>query len=67
MTVGFRDIEISSERIHGLVHNTPVVQCEQLNRLTVLSLNFKAEHLQKVGAFKARGAVNAICSINKNQ
>ncbi len=67
MTVGFRDIEIASERIHGLVHNTPVVQSEQLNRLTGLSLNFKAEHLQKVGAFKARGAVNAICSINKNQ
>ena len=67
MTVGFRDIEIASERIHGLVHNTPVFQSEQLHRLTGLSLNFKAEHLQKVGAFKARGAVNAICSITKNQ
>lgn len=65
MTVSYTDVREASARIAGHVHITPVMQSEQLNRIAGLSLFFKAEHLQKVGAFKARGAVNAVFSLDK--
>jgi threonine dehydratase/serine racemase len=47
-------------RIAGLAHRTPVLTCATLDRLAGRALFFKCEHLQKAGAFKFRGACNAV-------
>ncbi len=53
-------VEDAARRIAGLVHRTPVMTCATLDRLAGRALFFKCENLQKVGAFKFRGACNAI-------
>lgn len=51
-------------RIAPHIHRTPVLSSELLDEMTGCSLFFKAENLQKVGAFKARGALNAVLSLD---
>jgi threonine dehydratase len=60
-------IENAHTRIRPYIHRTPVLSSTFLNRLTGAELFFKPENLQKVGAFKARGGVNAILSLTENQ
>lgn len=50
----------AAERIRGIIHRTPVMTCETLDRLAGRRLFFKCENLQKIGAFKYRGATNAV-------
>lgn len=64
---GFGEILAAAERIAAHVHRTPVATCATLNRLTGTRLYFKCEHLQKVGAFKARGATNAVFSLSDSE
>ena len=60
-----RDAVIEAHaRISPYIHRTPVLTSRRLNKQTKASLFFKAENLQKVGAFKARGALNAILSLD---
>src|SRR5271163_1381453 len=47
-------------RIRDKIHRTPVMTSEVLDTLAASRLYFKCENLQKVGAFKARGATNAV-------
>lgn len=54
------DVRAAAARIRGLAHRTPVLTCETLDRLAGRALFFKCENLQKVGAFKYRGATNAV-------
>ncbi len=56
----FADVLAAEERIAPYIHNTPVLTSSYLNQLCGAELFFKCENLQKVGAFKARGAVNAV-------
>jgi len=58
------DVLAAAERIAGIVHRTPVVTCAALDAATGARLWFKCENLQKVGAFKARGATNAVLSLH---
>ncbi len=58
------DIEKAHERIRPFVHRTPVVTCRTLNALAEAELFMKAENFQKVGAFKYRGATNAVQSLS---
>lgn len=53
-------IEEAAVRIGGLVHRTPVETCATLDRMAGRSLLLKCEQLQKAGAFKFRGACNAL-------
>jgi threonine dehydratase len=62
-----KDIEKASARIEGIVHRTPVFQCNTLNILAECKLFFKCENFQKVGAFKFRGASNALLSMDDGQ
>ncbi len=55
------------ERIHPHIHKTPVLRCNGLDRLIGGFLYFKCENFQKVGAFKIRGATNAILSLTQEQ
>lgn len=54
------EVFAAAQNIAGLVHRTPLLSSRQINQLTGAELWFKGEHLQKVGAFKARGASNAL-------
>ena len=54
------DVRTAAKRIAGVVHRTPVMTCVTLDRLAGRRLFFKCENLQKAGAFKARGATNAV-------
>ncbi len=54
------DIRAAAERIAPHIHRTPVATCASIDAITGASLFFKCENLQKVGAFKARGATNAV-------
>lgn len=56
----FAEVKDAAKRIAPYAHHTPVVQSYWYNRLTRASLFFKCENFQKVGAFKFRGACNAI-------
>ncbi len=57
------DIEAAAARVAGLVHHTPVLTCEALDHWSGAKVFLKCEHLQKAGAFKARGATNAVWSL----
>ncbi len=61
------DLKTAAINIAPYAHRTPVLTCETLNRLSGHQLFFKCENLQKSGAFKFRGAVNALSSLNENQ
>lgn len=56
-------VRAAAERIAGLVHHTPVATCATLDRRAGPALFLKCEHLQKVGAFKFRGACNAVIEL----
>jgi threonine dehydratase len=59
-TIDLSMVRDAAARIHGFVHRTPVMTCSTLDRLAGRSLVFKCENLQKIGAFKYRGANNAV-------
>ena len=61
--VDFSDITAAAARIASLVHRTPVMTCRALDDLVGARLFFKCENFQKVGAFKMRGATNAVFSL----
>lgn len=54
------DVREAHERIAPYAHRTPVLTCSMLNALSGRALFFKCENFQKVGAFKFRGAANAV-------
>ena len=55
------------ERINPYVHQTPVMTSGILNKISGGDLYFKCENFQKMGAFKMRGAANAILSLKKDE
>ncbi len=61
------DMLIAHERIRPYIHRTPVLTSQFLNALTGAELFFKCENLQKAGAFKARGASNAVFGLTDEQ
>jgi threonine dehydratase len=58
--VDLNDIQAAAQRIAVFAHRTAVATCATLDRMAGRSLFFKCEHLQKAGAFKFRGACNAV-------
>lgn len=67
MSVTFDDIVAAAERIGPYVHRTPVMTSAFFNRQFQAEFFFKGEHLQRVGAFKARGACNAVMQLDDIQ
>jgi threonine dehydratase len=59
-TVNIADIQQAAQRLAGRAHRTPVMTCATLDRMAGCALFFKCEQFQKVGAFKFRGASNAV-------
>jgi threonine dehydratase len=62
-----KEIIEASDRISKFIHVTPVLSSESINQLSGCSIYFKCENFQKIGAFKARGAVNATLSLTPSQ
>ena len=63
----FIDIEKAHELIKEFVHRTPVLTSTAINKITGSDIFFKCENFQKVGAFKFRGATNAVLSLAEVQ
>jgi len=62
-----QDIKAAAERIRPYIHRTPVLTCESINQLAGANIFFKCENFQKVGAFKIRGASNAVFSLSPEE
>lgn len=63
----FADIEKAHERIRPYIHRTPVMTSKSINEIVEAELFFKCENLQKVGAFKFRGACNSVFSLSSEE
>ena len=61
------DIRQTAERIKPYAHRTPVATCTALNNRTGAQVFLKCENLQRVGAFKFRGACNAVFSLSNEE
>jgi threonine dehydratase len=61
----FNDILQARERLRGVAHRTPVLTSRQFNKHAGCEIFFKAENLQRVGAFKFRGAYNKLASLDE--
>lgn len=63
----YDDVLAAHERVRPYIHRTPVLTSSFLNQLTGAELFFKCENLQKAGAFKVRGACNAVFGLPEAQ
>ena len=67
MTPTLNDIRQAAERIRPYAHRTPVLTNESLNEKVGAQVFLKCENFQKVGAFKFRGACNAVYSLSDDE
>lgn len=67
MLITFDAIQQAAQRLSAVAHHTPVLTSSYLNQLTGNHLYFKCENLQRVGAFKFRGAYNAVAQISAEE
>ena len=63
----FADVERAAGQIAGVAHRTPVVTSRTVNRLADAEVFFKCENLQRAGAFKFRGAYNALSRLSPDE
>ena len=63
----FSDIEAAHRIVAKYAHHTPVLTSRSINTITGGNLFFKCENFQKVGAFKFRGACNAVFSLSEEE
>ncbi len=64
MALDLDSIRAAHERIRPHIHRTPVLASERLDEASGAKLFFKCENFQKIGAFKARGATNAVFALD---
>jgi threonine dehydratase len=64
MAVTFEDVKTAAGRIEGAAHRTPVMTSRTADAATGAKLFFKCENLQRSGAFKFRGAYNAVSALS---
>jgi threonine dehydratase len=62
--ISLDDVRAAARRIDGVAHRTPVLTSRALDEATGATVLLKAENLQRVGAFKFRGAYNAVASLS---
>ena len=63
----FDDVESAARQIEGAAHRTPVVSSRTIDARTGAQLFFKCENLQRAGAFKFRGAYNALSRLSADE
>src|SRR6266566_3289587 len=64
---GFADVQDAARQIAGVAHRTPIVTSRTLNDRTSAHVYFKCEQLQRGGAFKFRGAYNALSRLPEDE
>ncbi|MGY8886538.1 MAG: pyridoxal-phosphate dependent enzyme [Flavobacteriales bacterium] len=62
-----KEVQDARERVRSYVHNTPVITSRLIDELSGAEIYFKCENFQKMGAFKMRGAVNAILQLDTEE
>ena len=67
LAISFADIEAAAARLRGVAHRTPVMTSRTADEITGARLYFKCENLQRMGAFKFRGAYNALAQFSAGQ
>jgi threonine dehydratase len=65
--VTYADIEAAARRLEGVAHRTPVATSRQFDALAGCRAYFKCENLQRMGAFKFRGAYNALAKLGPEE
>jgi threonine dehydratase len=63
LPIGIDDVHAAAERLHGVAHRTPVLTSRTLDERCGGRVFLKAENLQRIGAFKFRGAYNAVTAL----
>src|ERR1700719_3732926 len=63
----FADVESAARQIAGAAHRTPVVTSRTVNTRTGAQVFFKCENFQRAGAFKFRGAYNALSRLSEEE
>ena len=63
----YQDVEAAAQRIAGFAHKTPVMTSTTVNNEFGAELFFKCENFQRMGAFKFRGALNALSQLSPEQ
>jgi threonine dehydratase len=63
LAIGIEDVQAAAERVRGVAHRTPVLTSRTLDERLGARVFLKAENLQRIGAFKFRGAWNAISAL----
>ena len=61
----FEDVQAASDRLQGQAHRTPIMSSHTLNQQVGAGVLLKCENFQRVGAFKFRGAYNAISQLSE--
>ncbi|MFZ0709373.1 MAG: pyridoxal-phosphate dependent enzyme, partial [Terrimicrobiaceae bacterium] len=67
LAITYDDVVAAHQRIAGIAHRTPTLTSATANAVTGASLFFKCENFQRTGAFKFRGACNAIAQFSPEQ
>jgi len=67
LAISYADVEAAARRLVGVAHRTPVMTSRTANELTGAELFFKCENFQRMGAFKFRGAYNALMQFTPEQ
>lgn len=67
LAISFDDVRAAAERIKGVANRTPVVTSRTFNEYAGCEVYFKCENLQRVGAFKFRGAYNALSRLSQGE
>jgi threo-3-hydroxy-L-aspartate ammonia-lyase len=65
--IGFDDVRAAAARLEGVAHRTPVLTSRHLDERTGARVFLKAENLQRIGAFKFRGAYNAVAALGAGE
>jgi threo-3-hydroxy-L-aspartate ammonia-lyase len=65
--ISLDDVRAAARRIEGAAHRTPVLTSRALDEATGATVFLKAENLQRAGAFKFRGAYNAVASLSDDE
>lgn len=67
LSVTIADIAAAQQRLAGVAHKTPVLTSRTVDRLVNSQVFFKCENFQRTGAFKFRGAYNALAQLSQEQ
>ena len=67
LSVTYADVAAAAERLEGVAHRTPALTSRTVDERTGARVFFKCENFQRMGAFKFRGAYNALSNLNDTQ